>query len=155
MIKIFKIAPHSKPRMTRSDKWKKRNVVVSYWKFKDEIVLTRNGYSIPENNIHIIFGIPIPKSYSKKKQAELLYKKHQKRPDVDNLTKAIFDALETEDSYIWDVRQTKLWSPEGRIIIIGGNNGILDKSIDKISFNLLNASRSRNWDYLANNKIHK
>ena len=31
------IQPVAKPRMTRSDRWKKRPVVLKYWQFKDAL----------------------------------------------------------------------------------------------------------------------
>ena len=33
------IVPVAKPRMTQSDKWKKRPVVQKYWKYKDDLKL--------------------------------------------------------------------------------------------------------------------
>ncbi len=46
-------------------------------------------------SVTILFGLPIPKSYTKWR-VEAIKKgtiKHTKRPDVDNLAKAILDAL--------------------------------------------------------------
>lgn len=56
----YDITPVTKPRMTRSDKWKKRKCTSQYWAFKDEVRL--NGLSIPESGYHIIFILPMPKS---------------------------------------------------------------------------------------------
>lgn len=45
--------------------------------------------------VSIIFCMPIPQSYSKKRRKWILdgYEQHTKRPDVDNLGKAVLDAL--------------------------------------------------------------
>lgn len=45
--------------------------------------------------VSIYFGMPVPKSTSQKKAREMCtgYISHTKRPDVDNLAKAVLDAL--------------------------------------------------------------
>jgi len=111
----YKIKPVSKPRMTRSDKWKKRDCVVRYWEFKDEV--KKNNIILKKSNSHIIFTIPMPKSWSEKKKKENNQKPHEARPDVDNLCKAIMDAVLDEDCKIWDIRITKLWGYDGFIEI--------------------------------------
>lgn len=40
-----------------------------------------------------------------------------KKPDVDNLGKAIFDAVLPDDSGVWDIRMTKVWAETGSIEI--------------------------------------
>jgi hypothetical protein len=42
---------------------------------------------------------------------------HQQKPDVDNMIKALMDALYAEDAHIWDLRVTKLWGESGQILI--------------------------------------
>lgn len=44
-------------------------------------------------------------------------KPHTKKPDIDNLCKALLDALYKDDSKIWDLRVTKIWGYEGQIEI--------------------------------------
>lgn len=46
-------------------------------------------------SVTLLFYMPIPKSFSKKKIAELRQNKMvcPKKPDIDNLTKAVLDAL--------------------------------------------------------------
>jgi len=111
---LFKITPVPSPRMTRQDVWKKRPCVMRYRAFKDECRL--NGVNI-ESGDHITFIIPIPASKGKKKKAEMDGKPHMIRPDVDNLCKAILDAIHKEDSHIHDLRITKIWGLEGGILI--------------------------------------
>ena len=64
---------------------------------------------------------PIPNSLSKKKKEELLhnYEKHTKKPDIDNVIKSAFDALNnlafTDDSNIVQLTAKKLYSENPRI----------------------------------------
>ena len=100
--------------MTQSDKWKKRKCVLEYRAFADEMRL-RVPRGTDLNNHAILFTMPMPKSWSKKKKAEMDFKPHKSRPDIDNLLKAVFDALYKEDSGIWQTHAAKVWGYEGSI----------------------------------------
>jgi len=63
----------------------------------------------PEQGGHLIFYIPVPKTWKKYKKEEMHLKLHQSKPDWDNLAKAFFDGLFLEDMHIADVRVTKRW----------------------------------------------
>lgn len=115
MKKVFNIIPVAKPRMTQRDKWQKRDCVMRYRQFKDEVRLL--GVKVPESDYHITFYIPMPQSWSEKKKRSWNGTPHQQRPDKDNLEKALLDALFSDDSHIWDGRVTKRWGYEGKIII--------------------------------------
>ena len=112
---FYKITPCSKPRQTRSDKWKKRPCVLKYRAFADECRL--NGMTIPDSGSQITFRLPMPKSWSNKKREEMNGKPHQQTPDVDNLLKAVMDAVMKQDNSVWDIRPTKLWAIHGSITI--------------------------------------
>ena len=112
---IYNITPVPKPRMTQRDRWSKREPVLNYLAFKDECKL--KGVTIPECNYHVIFVIPMPKSWSNKKRGEMKGKPHQQRPDKDNLEKGLLDAVLKEDCRVWDGRATKIWGETGQIII--------------------------------------
>lgn len=116
---VFPVIPVSKPRMTQSDKWKKRKCTTAYWGYKDKLNdhARKHDFVMPESDYHLIFVIPMPKNWSKKKKLECDGTKHQQKPDKDNLEKGFLDALCKEDSHIWDGRVTKIWGSEGRIII--------------------------------------
>lgn len=114
-MKKYEITPVPKPRMTQRDKWQKRPAVLRYRAFCDECRLL--GVVVPESGAHIVFNMPMPASWSKKKRAEMLGQPHQQRPDVDNLGKAIFDAVLPDDSVVWDIRMTKVWAETGAIEI--------------------------------------
>ena len=100
--------------MVRSDAWKQRKCVLDYWAFKDELRLKSRGLVI-DDRFKITFYMPMPKSWPKKKQAEMIGKPHQQRPDLDNLVKAFQDCLLKEDSQIWHIEAKKIWSDKGAI----------------------------------------
>lgn len=63
----------------------------------------------PHQGGHLIFYIPVPKSWAKYKKEEMHMKLHQSKPDWDNLAKAFFDGLFSEDMHIADIHVTKRW----------------------------------------------
>ena len=101
--------------MTARDKWKGRPVVLRYHAFKDECRLKK--VELPDAGAHVTFIIPFPKSYSLKKRRKLDGQPHIQVPDVDNLCKALLDAIFGEDSHVYDVRISKYWGHTGQIII--------------------------------------
>ena len=115
MIEL-KIKPVSKPRMTQRDKWSSRPCVERYFKFKEELNLLWKEREVPER-CYLIFFIPMPKSWSKKKKQEMNGKPHQQKPDLDNLVKAFFDSLLAEDSQIYEIKASKFWNTEGKILV--------------------------------------
>lgn len=115
MIQIYDITPLGKPRQTNRDRWAKRPAVLRYRAFKDEVRL--RGVALPEGGSHITFVLPMPDSWSKKKRAQFIGQPHQQKPDVDNLHKALMDAVFDDDSAVWDARITKIWGEKGQIRI--------------------------------------
>ena len=117
----FEIDPVPKPRMTQSDKWKKRKTVIDYWEYKKLIRLQANLQGLeflPIEINRIDFFLPMPKTWSKKKKIEMNGKLHTQRPDLDNLLKGLQDALCTEDSHIAEINGlSKSWSFEPLIRI--------------------------------------
>ena len=114
MKKTFYINPLPKPRMTRADRWKKRPCVLKYWEYKDDLKLKLKMCDINiDDVIKVKFGVPMPKSWSKKKKKEMNGKPHQQRPDVDNLMKGLMDSLFQEDSHIHTIHAKKVWSDKG------------------------------------------
>jgi Holliday junction resolvase RusA-like endonuclease len=86
-------------------------------------------FTIPEQGCHITFFIPVSKSWTKAKKEKHHLQLHQEKPDVDNLGKAIFDSLLTEDKHIADIHLTKKWvnQSEGWIEILIGHPSIPSK----------------------------
>jgi Holliday junction resolvase RusA-like endonuclease len=115
------IDPNTKPRMTRSDKWKERPCVLQYRDFKDKLreECKRVGLTELKPELQLlIFVIPMSKTWSKKKKLEMDGKPHQQSPDLDNLCKGFWDAMLTQDNYIWKVEKlNKIWGEEGKIIL--------------------------------------
>lgn len=109
------IDPVPKPRMTQRDKWKKRPPVLRYREFCDQV--REAGLMVPDDGAHITFYLPMPKSWSGKRRAEMNGAPHQQKPDVDNLVKALMDACLAEDQGVWDLRISKRWAESGAIEI--------------------------------------
>ncbi|MGI0120301.1 RusA family crossover junction endodeoxyribonuclease [Zooshikella sp. RANM57] len=114
-MKTYPIKPNTKPRMTRSDKWKQRPCVMQYRDYKDEI--RKACVDLPESGYHVIFVMPMPKSWTEEERDKMRGKPHQQTPDKDNLEKGLLDAVFNEDSHIWDGRVSKYWGDEGRIVV--------------------------------------
>lgn len=98
------IEPVPKPRMTRSDKWKKRPCVLAYRSFADELRLKVR--KPPESPFKITF-------YIHTKIANRNGTPHFLKPDADNLLKSFLDALFPDnDAHIWSVWAEKRWTRE-------------------------------------------
>jgi Holliday junction resolvase RusA-like endonuclease len=100
--------------MTQSDKWQRRVCTTRYWQFKDELKALWGEGDLPAA-IGLVFIMPMPAGWSEKKKSLMDGKPHQVKPDGDNLLKAFQDCLAESDSYIWDVRFTKVWGRSGSI----------------------------------------
>jgi len=65
-----------------------------------------------------IFWMPIPKSISQRKHAEILHERHIRKPDLDNMLKFIKDCLNGElwndDSQVAEVRMGKIYDDNPR-----------------------------------------
>lgn len=111
------IDPCPAPRMTQRDRWAKRPAVNRYMAFRNELFdKYQQHLPIP---CTIIFTIPMPGGWSAKKKAAMFSTPHLQRPDIDNLQKAVFDALLKEDSHVWAVTASKVWGYTGSIEIGG------------------------------------
>lgn len=110
--------PMGKPRMTRRDKWKKRDKVLRWHAYKDEIRLKAGAFSLPTSDYWMIFTFKPPRSWSISRTVAAFDKPHQQRPDKDNLEKAILDIfLPEDDSKVYDGRATKQWGVRQNIEI--------------------------------------
>lgn len=104
-----------KPRMTQSDRWAHRPVVARYFAFCDELRLKYPHQLSPTPML--TFYLEMPKSWSQKKRSEHNGQPHSQKPDIDNLSKAVMDALCEEDSYIYALHAEKYWSDDPGIKI--------------------------------------
>ena len=122
---IFKITPQTNVRSTQGDRiyfripreklrpagLKRLLRLERYNTYKIDLLALAKSirFSPPEQGGHLIFYIPVPKSWAKYKKAENHMKLHQTTPDWDNLAKAFFDGLLSQDKGIADIRVTKKW----------------------------------------------
>ena len=71
---------------------------------------------------YLEFHYQTPKSWSKKKREKMNGKFKNTKPDLDNLIKFVFDALEgtffTNDSRIVDIHAFKVFSEEAKTVMI-------------------------------------
>jgi Holliday junction resolvase RusA-like endonuclease len=95
------------PRMTVRDKWKRRPRVLRYWTFRDELRAQKIQIPIP---CRVIFFMPIPTSWSGIKKIAMDGEPHTAQPDIDNLVKALLDALLARDGHVWSIWAEKRWS---------------------------------------------
>ena len=109
---VIFIEPNTKPRMTRSDKWKKRPCVMRYRHFADNLrtQFAQKGIPTDFDSIEIEFHFAMPSTWSKKNKLEMDQKPHQNKPDIDNLCKAVFDSLMDDDSGVYQLTASKWWT---------------------------------------------
>lgn len=112
---VYNITPVPAPRQVRSDVWSPRPMVVRYRQFRDAVKAA--GIKIPVNGSRLMFVLPMPDSWSRKKKEAHNGKPHTQKPDVDNLAKALLDSVYIEDAHVWDIRITKIWGYDGQIQI--------------------------------------
>lgn len=111
----YQITPMGAVRMNKADAWRKRPAVLRYMAFKDQV---RASGMILEPGQSIIFLIPMPKSWSKRKRALMNETYHTQKPDLDNLLKAVMDSIFIDDAHISHLgKLVKLWSEDGAIDI--------------------------------------
>lgn len=71
--------------------------------------------------VSIRFSFLTPKSWTKKKTKELLGRPHASKPDIDNLAKAVTDALLgivfEDDSQIYELTLIKRWGAEDCVTV--------------------------------------
>lgn len=120
------VEPMGAPRMTRADSWRKRPCVLKYRIRCDELraEAKRNNFDLHCVLPDIVFYIPMPKSWTKKKKVLMLGKPHKQKPDLDNLLKFWIDGLQKstrlmqDDCEIHTISSVKkAWSEKGYIEI--------------------------------------
>jgi Holliday junction resolvase RusA-like endonuclease len=101
--------------MTRRDKWKKRPCVMRYRRFKDQCRAHRVELPQP---CKVVFHMPMPKSWPANTKLGMDGLPHCTKPDLDNLLKALCDAVLVDDARIWSVSAEKRWSDKPGVEIL-------------------------------------
>ena len=117
---VFNVDPVGAVRMVRSDKWKRRPAVMRYWYYRDCLRAEASRLKFePVNDMEFKFYLPMPASWSGKKKDRMINKRHEQKPDFDNLVKGFFDALMDEDCKISGVSGIyKFWGKTGKIEVL-------------------------------------
>ena len=128
---IFDIVPVGAVRMTKRDRIftnpnhkdpdkRQRPAVTKYFAFKNSLVAQckEMGFSL-QKVVEAVYLTPMPESWSAKKKERMNRMPCESKPDTDNITKAIKDALRKDDSDIWWEKAEKRWAYRGSIIIFG------------------------------------
>jgi Holliday junction resolvase RusA-like endonuclease len=97
-----KLRPPGLKRLLRLEKYNNYKITLSG-------LAKAKKFTPPEQGGHLVFYIPVPKTWKKYKKEQMHLQLHQSTPDWDNLAKAFFDSLLSEDKYIADVHVTKRW----------------------------------------------
>src|SRR5688572_11096043 len=100
----YPIVPVPKPRMTQRDKWKRRPCVLRYRAFKDQCRVRRVKLPQP---CRVVFHMPMPASWNEMSKRGNEGQPHCSKPDLDNLLKALADAVCKDDSHLWNIRAEK------------------------------------------------
>ncbi len=124
MVYVYPINPVPAPRQVGRDAWKPSPPVLRYRAFRDECTL--RGVKIPLEFHHAIFVLSMPATWSATKKALNEGRRHQSKPDRDNLEKALLDACCPSDAHIWNGQTTKLWGRRGMIIVSDRALGIVE-----------------------------
>ncbi len=104
------VCPVGKPRQTQRDRWAKRPAVLRYRAFCDAVRAQWPADLALPLAFHVVFRLPIPKSRRTGVDALTEGQPHDQKPDVDNMVKALLDALCAEDKAVWHVDAVKLWT---------------------------------------------
>jgi hypothetical protein len=113
-VQVVDMTLMGKPRMTRRDRWEKRECVLRYRAQCDELRL--RGIVLPETYLLVCF-LPMPRSWPAARRAAMDGQPHQQKPDRDNIDKALMDGLCRRDERLHDARVVKRWGQHGRFVL--------------------------------------
>jgi len=110
--------PLGKPRQTQRDRWKNRECVVRYHRWADVLrVASVRGMiqGLPVDwpvRVDILATFRHPASWRPSRKAQESRAPHHSKPDVDNIAKAVLDALFVRDEGIAWLTVRKRWAAE-------------------------------------------
>jgi len=111
--------PVTSPRQSQRSRWKPSPHEIRYRAYCDELRLKCNAAKFQlSDQVEMIFYLPMPKSWSKRRKKELNDKPAKTSPkDTDNLAKAVLDAIFKDDRHVWRIIATKYWSYNGGLMV--------------------------------------
>jgi len=118
-----KPVPKGRPRMTRYGTAYTPKTTRSYEEKVRACYLNQGGINFGDAPVDVMmtFCFPIPKSWSKKKREAALRAPYCKRPDADNLAKAVLDALNgvayTDDGQVCSMVLAKEYAPDPMTVV--------------------------------------
>jgi Holliday junction resolvase RusA-like endonuclease len=115
---ILYISPKGYVRRTKADAWKKRKCVIEYYAYKDLLRNSIEGKYIANEVLKVVFLLQVPQSLSNKKKNELYYTPHKKKPDIDNLVKALLDTFHKQDNIVHTIYAHKIYAPFNAIVLL-------------------------------------
>lgn len=105
-----------------------------YWEWKDAIKWEAKAQNFEiGDQIAIRATFKMPKSWNKSKQLEMNHKRHQQKPDFDNIAKAVCDALHADDKRVFFGLSMKVWGDRDEIEIVNLSDDIRD-DIERMVF---------------------
>ena len=128
MSLILRIPPMAKPRMTQRDKipalQSKQAQKYFTWKRELQWKLKQFGIKRIDNDgeVNCVFYIAMPQSWNSQKRKKMYATPHTQRPDIDNLIKALLDAVYQEDCKIYSIKALKKWAINSYIYVGGIND---------------------------------
>lgn len=113
---IYNIEPMGAVRLSRQDKFAPSKRANKYFRYGADIRAL--GVTMPEVP-RLVFTLPMPPSWSKKKKDLMRGKPHLSKPDCDNLLKGLQDSIyyKRDDAHVWCGWMEKRWGDEGSIEI--------------------------------------
>ena len=109
--------PIGKPRQTRSDRWKQRPCVVRYRSWADQARLAAFGHPGKKLTLTGPTTLRVVAYIDSGKQHRV--GPHTVKPDIDNIEKAVMDALFENDQMVYRSSVEKVWADGGlpRVIV--------------------------------------
>lgn len=113
----------ARPRVSRWGTYTPEKTV-NYENFIKLCFIEKYKNFIPlETNLKIYIKaiFEVPQSYSNKKKKELLGKPHNKKPDIDNVSKSILDALNKiafkDDNLVTKLEVEKIYGEQAKVLV--------------------------------------
>ena len=106
--------PLARPRLSRHTTYNPQSHLLKEFNLVIDSQNPNKSMFIGPIEMNVVFYMPIPKSWSKKKQDEVYATFHKKRPDISNLIKFVEDGVQgvlyDDDCIISSVTAQKIYS---------------------------------------------